>query len=152
MYHGSSLAACSGGNRTTPHRCIVPGRPSFRPWKCTLPLLLQGGDLLPSPYRHPIHDRPIPMASNWHGDPTIRVCRYQTCLSHCQCHPTRDAECKMDLDSGPTIDSDLGHMMDSDSVCMMDSDLGHVIAPGGQLLSFFSGGLESGVGAACEDG
>ena len=66
----------------------------------------------------------------------------------------------MDLDSGPTIDLDLGcmmdsdsgHAMDSDSACVMDSDLGHAIAPGRQLLFFFLGGLESGVGAACEDG
>jgi hypothetical protein len=66
----------------------------------------------------------------------------------------------MDLDSGPTIDSDLGrvmdsdlgHAMDSDSGRVMDSDSGRAIAPGGQLLFFFSGGLESGVGAACEDG
>ena len=66
----------------------------------------------------------------------------------------------MDLDSGPMIDldlwhmmdSDLGHAMDSDSDCVMDSDLGCAITPGRQLLSFFLGGLESGIGAACEDG
>jgi hypothetical protein len=65
----------------------------------------------------------------------------------------------MDLDLGPMIDSDLqyvmdldlGHVMDLDSGHMMDSDSGHTIIPGGQLLSFFSGSLESGVGAACED-
>ena len=66
----------------------------------------------------------------------------------------------MDLDSGPTIDSDSGcamdsdsgHAMDSDSGRVMDSDSGRTITPGRQLLSFFSGSLESGVGAACEDG
>ena len=66
----------------------------------------------------------------------------------------------MDLDLGPTIysdsgcamDSDSGHAMDLDSVRVMDLDLGHVIAPGGQLLSFFLGGLKSGIGAACKDG
>jgi len=58
----------------------------------------------------------------------------------------------MDSDSGHTMDSDLGHTMDSDSAHVMDLDSGCAIAPGGQLLSFFLGGLESGVGAACEDG
>jgi hypothetical protein len=66
----------------------------------------------------------------------------------------------MDLDSGPMIDSDLRHVMDSDlghtmdldSGRVIDSDSGHVIAPGRQLLSFFSGGLESSIGATCEDG
>jgi len=66
----------------------------------------------------------------------------------------------MDLDSGPTInldsgcamDSDSGHVMDSDSGHVMDLDSGCAIAPGGQLLSFFSGSLKSGIQAACEDG
>jgi hypothetical protein len=66
----------------------------------------------------------------------------------------------MGLDLGPMIDSDLrhaidsdsGHAMDSDSGHVMDLDSGHTIVPGRQLLSFFSGGLKSGIRAACEDG
>ena len=58
----------------------------------------------------------------------------------------------MDSDLGHMIDSDSGHAMDLDSVHVMDLDLGHMITPSRQLLSVFSGGLKSGVGAACEDG
>ncbi len=50
------------------------------------------------------------------------------------------------------MDSDSGHTMDLDSVCVIDSDLECVITPGEQLLSFFLGGLESSIGAACKDG
>ncbi len=58
----------------------------------------------------------------------------------------------IDSDSGCTMDSDSGHTMDLDSVCVIDSDLECVITPGEQLLSFFLGGLESSIGAACKDG